>query len=171
MSGASGITVCVADGALAAYRACTGMNDCVKGTSCVDGACKPFCSSVADCGGQQCLQVSYEGFPITGWTVCAAGCDLVTPSTKCGPGVTCWPTNTVSGGMADCVGGAGTGTGPGGCSANPWSCAPGFTCVAGTTDCRKWCKLGGTDCAAGETCTILPTGIVLVNGSTYGACF
>jgi hypothetical protein len=168
----SGLTLCVSAGTEPAYRSCTTTSQCAVGLSCMDGACKPLCNTAADClgAGRTCDQVRFEGFAVPGWLVCSSACDPTNPGASCGPGVTCLPGGATS---TDCVGPAGGGTGPASCGP-AFPCAPGYDCVygadAGTYDCHKWCKVGGSDCAAGETCGAPPTGSLVLDGTTYGVC-
>ena len=51
-------------------------------------------------------------------------------------------------------------------------CGPGLGCVTGEdkkSTCRRWCRLGETDCGTGKTCTGFNPEIV-VRGTAYGSC-
>lgn len=171
VNGGGGLTECIPAGAIAEYKQCFSQNDCQKGLTCLDGACKPFCDTASDCpgAGRTCGPVYYGGGTVPGFRICTSACDLTNAAAKCGPGLTCYATTFTS---ADCVGPAGTGTGPGGCASGAL-CAPGYVCQNGPTgglDCMKWCKIGGSDCAAGQTCAALAAGMVTVAGVDYGVC-
>jgi len=166
VTGGAGITECESAGSGKEYTACGATPQCKVGLTCMDGACKSMCNTAADCpgAGRTCQQVYYEGFPVTGWLVCSSACDPTNP-TACGTGLTCLASSATA---TDCVGPAGTGIGPGSCGPG-LPCAPGYVCMLGAAsyDCKKWCRIGGSDCAAGETCG---GATVTVNGVSYGAC-
>jgi hypothetical protein len=172
VTGSAGITECEPAGTVTEYKACGGVGMCAVGLTCMDGACKSTCNTAADCpgAGRTCQPVYYGGFPIPGFDVCSSACDPTNAAASCGPGLSCLATTNTA---LDCVGPAGAGTGPGSCVGV--LCAPGYMCIAGATyDCKKWCKVGGSDCASGETCAPIPpgyiTGLVTVNGVSYGLC-
>jgi hypothetical protein len=54
-------------------------------------------------------------------------------------------------------------------------CAPGTTCIhggganAGIWYCVPWCRIGGSDCAAGTTCSSF-NGAPTIRGVQYGYC-
>lgn len=167
VAGPSGFTSCFPAGPKSAYQTCGTQTDCGTGTSCVSYACKPFCHVDADCAQPKarCVQV-YMGTPVPGWKSCTAGCDLANPSGVCGAGSTCV---VVLPDISDCVGGAGSGVGPGTCvPGNDLACAPGYGCRADGT-CAKWCRVGQNDCPAGSSCSAAPLG-TQANGVAYGTC-
>ncbi|MBI3203160.1 MAG: hypothetical protein HYZ29_16600 [Myxococcales bacterium] len=167
VAGPSGFTSCFPAGPKGAYQSCLSQTDCSKGTSCVSYACKPFCLADADCplSGSKCVQV-YMGAPVPGWKSCVASCALENPSARCGSGSTCM---LVLPDTTDCVGGVGSGIGPGTCSpGNDQSCAPGHTCRPDGS-CAKWCRVGQSDCAAGSSCSTSAV-TVSVGGVQYGTC-
>jgi hypothetical protein len=175
----TGRAACVTDGSVFANQGCgTILGQCSAGLSCLGGACKPFCATSADCpgAGRECQQtevnVGGQAITVPAMFTCTAGCDPVNPGLVCGSGVTCLFTG---GTTTDCYS-AGTGVGPGACSANQGlACAPGNVCIdttstTGTYSCLGWCRLSATDCPAGYTCTQLNTKPTLA-GVEYGACF
>ncbi len=104
---------------------------------------------------------------------CAAGCDLINPST-CPSGSICdWFIDPNNADYADCVPSSGTHVGTGGCNTTQsiLDCAPGYTCVVNGSsyDCQQWCRIGGSDCPAGKTCMML-TSPPIIKGVTYGVC-
>lgn len=166
-----GATGCTKSGTSAAYAKCDGAS-CQQGHSCVGGLCRPFCNTAADCPGpgRSCDQVvmvsgSAEA-PIPGFLICSAHCNPMSPAASCGAGATC----LAFGGndQTDCFV-AGTATG-GSCAAKqPDECAPGYTCAGtgpGDQRCRKWCRVGKTDCG---NCMGFNTK-VFVDGVEYGVC-
>ena len=173
VNGGGGITACIPAGSVGQYQACASQNDCQKGLTCLDGACKPFCDSNADCpgAGRACVPVYSGGGVVPGFQICTSGCDLMNPASACGPNLTCSATTYTT---ADCTGPAQTGIGANACAGGAWLCAPGHICqqmtVNGTFDCVKWCKSGGNDCPAPQTCKSLPGGFVTVGAVAYGVC-
>ncbi|MFO0564822.1 MAG: hypothetical protein U0263_04120 [Polyangiaceae bacterium] len=167
VAGPSGFTSCFPAGPKSAYQACTTQTDCAKGTSCVSFACKPFCKQDSDCAlpTARCVQV-YMGNPVPGWKSCAAGCPLQDPGSVCGAGAACL---VVLPDITDCVGGAGTGVGPGSCvPGNDLGCAPGHACRPDGS-CAKWCRVGKSDCPGGQNCATSPVSVA-VGGVAYGTC-
>jgi len=167
VAGPSGFTSCFPVGPKGAYQSCVSQTDCGKGTSCVSYACKPFCLADTDCplSGSKCVQV-YMGAPVPGWKSCVASCALENPAARCGAGSTCM---LVLPDTTDCVGGAGSGVGPGTCSpGNDMACAPGHACRPDGT-CAKWCRVGQSDCTGGTTCSAGAV-TVTVGGVQYGTC-
>jgi collagen type VII alpha len=167
----TGMTGCANPGNVQPNQNCSS-GSCVAGYECVGSACKKYCSSAADCGGQDCIQVTYTpsgGSPtnIPGMMVCTSGCKLENPGTVCGSGLTCYQASQ-TGSATDC-GPAGTGTGANGCtSADPTTCAPGYICLTDNS-CAHWCRIGfSSDCPSG-TCANLQTPPV-INNVTYGVC-
>ncbi len=168
----TGVTGCANPGNVQPNQNCSS-GTCTAGYECVGSACKKYCASAADCGGQDCIQVTYTpsgGSPtnIPGMMVCTSGCKLENPGTVCGSGLTCYQSSQTSS-ATDC-GPAGTGTGANGCSAaNPTACAPGYLCVYDSSNnysCAHWCRLGvNSDCPAGTgTCADV------ISDPTYGVC-
>jgi len=51
-------------------------------------------------------------------------------------------------------------------------CAPGLACVgpaSGTKVCRRWCRVGTSDCGGSTQCTAFSTK-VMADGVEYGVC-
>ena len=157
---ATGRTSCVDAGTSAQDELCTGVGSCATGTTCIDGLCKEYCASDADCGGtRKCIGTVYNGSPVPGLDTCSSGCTLDEPS-SCGSGAGCF---LLDGGMTDC---RPTGTSTTKCS-GAQDCAPGYMCMTDGS-CAAWCRSGGTPCAVGSCQT--GTGAVIVDGVVYGAC-
>ncbi|MEZ4223130.1 MAG: hypothetical protein R3B13_19460 [Polyangiaceae bacterium] len=180
----TGETICVADGTVDPFKACSSGSACKVGASCVGNVCKPFCEKSTDCsGGGKCIQVlsdaGGQGTPIPGFKVCTASCSLVNPVAICGTKAGCYPdTETPTG--TDCAP-AGVGAGADMCTgsdgkANPTACAPGFGCVPGSSasnwDCRKWCRVGfSNDCPGGAACSgFAPPNALFIDAIEYGVC-
>jgi hypothetical protein len=174
----TGKATCVGDdGTAPSYAGCfiPGLG-CTKGNACVGSVCKPYCTSLADCPGQnrQCVPVQFNDNGVAknvpGMSVCSAGCDPVDPGAVCASNLTCSFVQT--GGYADCFP-AGTAVGIGQCSATSANvCAPGYLCVdnSGSYDCLKWCRMSNpNDCASGQFCQGLQSTPV-INGVQYGVC-
>ena len=176
----TGRTQCVADGTVIPFHGCSSFLgiQCLAGSVCIFGACKPFCRETSDCLGafQECrpIQANVGGMDVTvpGTLACSAGCDPVAPADVCGPGLSCFFVD----GVTECIT-AGTAMGIGACgSGNTLDCAPGYLCVndqmTGSMDCLKWCRMGNpNDCntAGGEVCAPLNT-TPTFNGTQYGVC-
>ncbi len=170
----SGATQCVAAGSVQPYYACVNENDCTAGYSCVGGACKAFCAVDTDCASTQgtCFQVQYTDTsgnpqPIPQFKVCSKKCALENPAAACGPTLSCYVDNSVTPVRTDCAK-AGTATSTGACSSDPTACAPGYACLT-TGDCKHWCRVGFSDCGAGQTCSGFGTPL-MVGSVEYGVC-
>lgn len=154
------------DTPLAPYSACSADEDCPRGHSCLGGACKRHCRTLADCAGEgtACLSVFNGGVPVPGASACARGCDLLEPVAAdtgfraCGPQANCvfFGTNT------DCVS-SGPGTQNSSCEVSQ-DCAPGFLCYRNT--CERWCDPNASVCEAGTFCG----GIINAVGRQLGSC-
>jgi hypothetical protein len=175
----TGRAACVSDGSVLPNQACgTLFGQCTAGNTCVGGACKPFCATAADCpgAGRECDQTQAtlggQTVSVPGMFTCTAGCDPINPGVVCGGGITCLFVSATS---TDCYS-AGSGVGPGACSANQGlACAPGNVCIDttaknGTYSCLGWCRLSANDCPATYACQELSTKPTL-SGVEYGACF
>lgn len=168
---------CVGFGTAPLGHPCTSTAGCAQGLSCVLGVCKPFCTTPgAACDGADagtCQQIRFtDGTPVPNLTVCRARCELRT-GLGCG--------GTTRAGTGTCVpdGDGGTDCTPGGTVAEKQLCsetrlcAPGLACVSlsvGGDECRRWCRVGTTDCGAGRTCSGFTQGKVYVDGVEHGVC-
>jgi hypothetical protein len=166
----AGMAACTPAGSVGVNDACSDFGQCVKGTSCVGGLCRPFCGGDGDCtspGPGACKPVQdSSGASIPGFQVCLTTCDPLNPSAACGS-----QGCTLDGeGSSACVG-AGSATGTGACSSDPNACAPGYVCLS-SGDCLHWCRVGGSssDCSGtGGTCQSFSTPVY--KGSVeYGVC-
>lgn len=168
--GGSGSTVCRPDGPTQAYQMCAAFDACQNGMMCVKGICEPFCEKPSDCPGPRriCQQLLVSGSEVPGALTCTAGCELISPSSICGPGVTCVPLASGSQGT-QCVAGAGSGVGPGTCTSYI-NCKPGYTCVDPGGYCLKWCRVGYPDCGAQQCVGFQQPNKVYVDGFEYGTC-
>jgi hypothetical protein len=174
----AGNASCVSAGTGALGRACASSASCARGTTCVWGACRPYCSNEgAACtaaGTNVCTQVRLQdGGAIPSFKVCQVDCDLRDPN-ACG--------GTNAAGTAGCVhDGQGhtdcerVGTVPenGDCSGQN-RCGPGLICVYPTAQptqlrCKKWCRVGVSADCGGQACTGFTTK-AMVGSVEYGAC-
>ena len=173
VTSATGATSCVAAGTDGLHETCTAGGDCQRGMQCVAGLCVPFCATDADCPmpGARC-KTAQEAAPggtsmeVPGLKICLAQCDVQAPAAVCGPNTTCFfpfPGDDTT----ECAA-AGTSTVKGGCTSNRYACAPGYYCSNGI-DCFKWCRVGMSDCFAGQTCTSL-TPKAMKGTVEYGVC-
>lgn len=172
----SGKTSCVAAGSDGLHDACTASGECQKGMQCIAGLCVPFCNSDSDCtisGSPRCKAVQYlptgstTPADVPGLKICLSQCDVLNPTTVCGPNTSCF-FPYLSDDTTECTA-AGTSTVKGGCASSSFSCAPGYTCV-NDGDCFKWCRIGFPgDCPAGRTCTGFMTPIMKA-AVEYGVC-
>jgi hypothetical protein len=169
-------TGCVPRGKLAAGAACTRddvtlRSPCAPGTLCTslgstDGShvCQPLCRTPADCtDGRVCYWFDGNGSPASGLCVppctpaaagaCPTGtsCRLASTLDPSRPGLTtvCTPDGALArGATCDFTKDLVIPETPG--------CTAGLDCVTDSTggaSCQPLCRVGGTDCASGETCT------------------
>jgi hypothetical protein len=173
----SGNVGCVTAGKAPMGAPCVATAGCALGLSCVFGTCHSFCDNPGSActapktGG--CIQVNASGgTPIPNFTVCRVACDLrdVTAcggTTAAGTGVCMVDDN----GATDCaMGGARTA----GQTCGPTDeCGPGLVCTltgtATTGTCKKWCRVGKTDCGGTTACTGFQTKVI-VGGVEHGVC-
>jgi hypothetical protein len=173
---ATGKTACIAAGTDGVHEPCTSNTECQKGMQCIAGVCVPFCKVDSDCtiaGSPRCKGVQYlpsgstTPTDVPGLKICLAQCDVLNPSTVCGPNTSCF-FPYLSDDTTECTA-AGTSTVKGGCATNNFACAPGYICV-NDGDCFKWCRIGfATDCPSGRVCTGFMTPITK-SGTEYGVC-
>jgi hypothetical protein len=167
-----GSTKCIPSGGVPAYGACTSTTEWSKGSACIAKVCKEYCEPSSGCSGstyRACLQINAQGVSLKDGFVCTWECDPRDPGnassgfSPCPSGVQCSPRPDIKTGTTDC----GLNLGPGGagaaCSLDS-DCQAGFGCSA--SGCRRWCTLGGTDCA---TCTATSTPIY-AQGAQLGFC-
>jgi hypothetical protein len=178
----SGEVACVTAGAIGPWATCNVDTDCVELTYCdsLTGVCKPLCDSEDDCPGDgRCVQAHVSlGEPITGLSLCTAGCQPLTgdPCAVASGDVACIahnPGDDVT--SLDC---AASGGAPEDavCSAQTAAssrsdCDNGLMCVlAGNQQlCKRWCSSPGSqaECDPGETCS--DAGVSHM-GTPYGVC-
>jgi hypothetical protein len=173
----SGAKECVAAGNVAIGAACTGA-DCSPGSICVNttpviDTCVKYCNTDTDCTapGGLCLITLNDGSSgnIPGVTLCTENCD---PATNIGcpvAGTGCQMAQESMGQMrllTRCTE-AGSGTQGASCTDNG-DCATTYGCFnAGTTQCLKYCKVGGAACPGGLICSSLGT----IGSTEYGVCY
>ena len=173
---AAGTHVCVAAGSVPIGGQCTGP-DCAAGSLCVKtnttiSTCMKYCSTDSNCTapGGLCIIGLNDGSSgqIPGVTLCTENCDPTTNSGCSVAGTSCQLAQESMGQMRYLTrcSGAGTGTQGASCTTDD-NCAPMYGCFnAGTTQCLKYCKVGGTPCPGGATCNSLGT----IGATEYGAC-
>lgn len=172
-----GTRICVTAGSTPIGNACTMNDECVPGSLCVKtgdtiSTCMKYCSTDSNCTspGGLCLITLNDGSSgqIPGVTLCTENCD---PSTNVGcpvAGTSCQLAQEPMGQMRLLTrcGAAGFGTQGAACT-DDGDCAATFGCFnAGTTQCLKYCKVGGAACPGGLTCSSLG----MIGNTTYGAC-
>jgi hypothetical protein len=175
---ATGNVACVAAGKAAMGHPCTTTAGCAAGLTCVGGTCHAYCDTAGAACGQpgtgSCLQIQSNGVDVPNLKVCLVSCDL-RDANACG--------GTTAAGTAGCVVDdtgntdcqkAGAVALNAACSATS-VCAPSLVCVnvsqGSTTSsvCKKWCRVGTSDCGGTTACTGFQTK-VLVSGTEYGVC-
>ncbi len=171
-----GTRVCVPEGSVPIGGACSGSN-CSAGSLCVATAgmkstCRKFCSMDTNCTapGGLCVTKLNDGSSgqIPGVTLCSDNCD---PTTNVGcsvAGMSCQIGKESTGQLrtfTQCTG-AGSGTQGASCT-NAANCAPMFGCFnVGTSQCVRYCKIGGAVCPGGLTCNTVGK----VGSTEYGVC-
>ncbi len=85
-------TACVPDGTVSREGACKESRECVAGTTCVDGVCRPYCNTKVDCSGDApCVSIltgDDGGVDVEDIKVCVTPC---TPGVlgACATGTSC----------------------------------------------------------------------------------
>ena len=173
----SGGVDCVTAGKALMGGACIATAGCGGGLTCVFGTCHAYCANPGSaCTGAKlgaCVQVNAQGgTAIPNLAVCRVACDLrdVTAcgaTSAAGTGV-CQVDDK---GQTDCATG-GTHTAGQACSPTD-ECGPGTVCTTSGTatagTCKKWCRVGTTDCGGTTACNGFQTK-VMVGGVEHGAC-
>lgn len=176
----AGGVACVTAGKAPMGGACVATPGCALGLTCVFGTCHAFCDNpgsacAATTGGVKtgaCVQVKNQtGAAIPNLSVCRIDCDLRDVSacggtTAAGTGV-CMVDDK---GATDCALG-GTKAVNAACTND--DCGPGLVCTTSGTatagSCKKWCRVGTTDCGGTTACTGFGTK-VMVSGVEHGVC-
>jgi len=174
---ATGKTGCLSAGTTGKGQACTTLDACVAGTTCIGGACKQFCDKPADCpvSGADCIGVQVSladggGASIPGMYSCTDQCDPIS-TTSCASGMACFPIDdlTVKPGHSLCAEG---GTSTTSCSSTVGCKAP-YVCLT-DNQCHKWCREGNLADCGGLTCSGLSDGVnsgyFYVGNQGYGVC-
>ncbi|MBX3206774.1 MAG: hypothetical protein KF764_17015 [Labilithrix sp.] len=171
----NGHSRCVTAGNAPMGHPCTTSAGCAVGLTCTFGICHAFCNDPTKACSQPktgaCAQIrTTEGADIPNLAICRVACDPH-DETSCG-GTT--PAGTGScrvddKGNTECQAG---GTRRAGETCSPTEeCGPALVCTtssAGST-CKRWCRVGRTDCADGKTCAAFASE-VNVRGVVYGHC-
>lgn len=133
---------------------CADYVDCAGGHHCLDGVCRKLCCTggVGMCpDGQRCT-VELSG---SGVAVCAVPdeCSPLASAADCGAGQGCYPISDQGFVMCSSAGAVLEGAA---CTYAD-SCAPGLVCSdqGSGSRCHRACALGGSDCAAEQTCSAL----------------
>ncbi len=93
-------------------------------------------------------------------------CAPLSPSTICGAGERCFPTEDH---LTSCSGPVGSATECGACASHD-TCAATYACISsGTNKCMQWCRIGFSDCTAGFFCAqLFPS--IYAGTQEYGVC-
>lgn len=177
---AQGSVRCVAFGKAPMGQPCTATAGCARGLTCVFGTCHAFCDEPGKACGQagtgDCIQVQAAGgAAIPNLAVCMVRCAPHDPKscggkTNAGVGV-CFVDDK---GGTDCQEG-GTRTQNQTCTPQD-ECGPGLVCVTpsnGPSTCKRWCRVGTTDCGGSVQCQSFSTKVMVKTASgslEYGAC-
>lgn len=160
---------CVAAGTKPMGHPCSATAECAAGMTCVFGTCHAFCSEdgerCAQRGTGACVQVKTTGGEdVPNLAVCRVACEPYDPAT-CG-GAVCVIDRD---GETECQSGGSRAEGET-CSPEE-ACGPGLGCVTSddASTCRRWCRLGESDCGDGKACTGFDPEVV-VRGEAYGSC-
>lgn len=177
VSDGAGAVECVIAGLAPMGSACVNTSGCARGLTCMYGTCHAYCGNpgsactIAKTGG--CEQVKDSGgLAVPNLSVCRVACELrdVTAcgtTSSAGTGVC----QVDEAGNTDCAKGGTQAVGQT-CGTPTTACGPGLVCAGNTTtgnSCRKWCRVGMTDCGGSVACTSFTTKI-LVNGVEYAGC-
>jgi hypothetical protein len=166
-----GTTKCVTTGLKADGDRCSANEECKRGMECRNAICRPYCNDPSQCSsGEVCEPWLYKdnsGNTVAspGTNVCKVRCDLGTQICPSGQG--CWLYQNETGAWLGQCAAAGTATTTNTCIEDPWACASGYDCSLG--NCRKYCKIGGSDCPSGQSCRPHRTS-ASVGGVTWGLC-
>ena len=170
-----GTVRCITAGTAPMGHPCTATAGCALGLTCIFGTCHAFCDdptkACSQPGAGACAQIETStGTAVPNLAVCRVACALHDPKscggkTNAGIGV-CYVDDE---GGTDCQEG-GPRTENQTCSATQ-ACGPGLVCTTSSTSstCKRWCRVGQSDCGAGKTCTGFSTE-VKVGDVVYGAC-
>jgi len=176
----AGNAECVTAGKAVMGASCLATAGCAVGLTCVFGTCHAFCGNPgAACTAPKtgpCIQAKASGgVAIPNLAICRVACDLRDVN-ACG-GTTAAGTGVCQiddDNQTDCVTG-GTKTVGQACSSSVMTddCGPGVVCTlpgtATTGTCKKWCRVGTTDCGGTTACTGFQTKVI-VAGVEHGAC-
>ena len=164
---------CVVAGLGAMGAPCVSTSGCARGLTC-SGTCHAYCDnpggacSVPKTGA--CIQLTdSKDAGVPNDSVCEVACDL-RDATACGGStpVGVGVCGTDGKGGTDCYLG---GTAALGASCDTVDCGPALVCVTSgsTNTCKKWCKVGSTDCGGSTTCTGFSTK-EMVGTTEFGVC-
>jgi hypothetical protein len=173
----SGNVECITAGKAVMGASCLGTAGCAVGLTCVFGTCHAFCGNPGGaCTAPKtgaCIQAKGQGgVAIPNLSVCRVACDLRDVN-ACG-GTTAAGTGVCQvddDGATDCASG---GTKAAGQACSPTDdCGPGTVCTTSGTatagTCKKWCRVGTTDCGGTTTCSGFQTKVI-VSGVEHGVC-
>jgi hypothetical protein len=164
VDGQTGEAGCIPAGARPAFASCAVDSQCVVGTFCQGGICRPVCSGSLTCTGFQSCNAS----TVPGLELCTADCEPMggLPCNQAHGDTTCIRTN----GGFDCAqsGGGAVGSTCFGDSA----CGVGLYCSGQGLQggCFRWCSPIGQGCVGGDLCVSHSTAAVGGDGTEYGAC-
>jgi hypothetical protein len=174
---ASGEAVCVVAGTITMGQPCAKTTSCARGLTCIFGTCHAFCDNAGSAcalpGTYGCEQIkTTSGTDVPNLSICRVACSPNDPATcggKTSEGIgVCYADGK---GGTDCQ--SGTSKVEGDACSPKDACGPGLVCTTVKTTskstCKKWCRVGQTDCGAGNTCNGFNPA-VKVGDVVYGAC-
>lgn len=174
----TGTRMCATAGTVAIGQTCGTGNNCAPGGLCTSSAssmiftCSKFCSIDTDCTPPSGLCVvklsDGSGGQIPGVALCSESCDPIANTGCPVAGTSCQLLKESTGQKrlyTQCTA-SGSGTQGASCT-NNLNCAPTYGCFnTGTSQCVKYCKIGGAACPGSLTCNSLGT----LGATEYGVC-
>jgi hypothetical protein len=164
VDGQTGEAGCIPAGARPVFASCDVDSQCVAGTFCQGGICRPVCSGSLSCTGfQSCIPSNVPGLDL-----CTADCEPMggLPCNQAHGDTTCIRTEN----GFDCAqsGGGDVGSTCFGDSA----CLVGLYCSGQGSQggCFRWCSPIGQGCVGGDLCVSHSPPAVGGDGTEYGAC-
>ncbi|MBX3200881.1 MAG: hypothetical protein KF894_22270 [Labilithrix sp.] len=171
----SGNAKCVTAGSAPMGHPCTATAGCAVGLTCIFGICHAFCGDPSKPCTQPktgaCAQIrTTDGPDVPNLAICRIAC-APHDAASCG-GTTSAGTGVCrvdDQGNTECHAGGARRDGET-CSPSD-ECGPGLICTTSTSGstCKRWCRVGQSDCGAGKACSAFASEIN-VRGVVYGHC-